>query len=137
MELSLSFSHRDIGSIPEKWDVADLDTFVSVIDGDRGSEYPNGADFSESGYCLFLNAGNVTKDGFKFDECTFISEQKDALLNKGKLKRNDLVLTTRGTVGNVACFDAAARRCGLSVLPRMTDISAKGMAVSSLPLAEV
>ncbi|MBU3846495.1 MAG: restriction endonuclease subunit S, partial [Candidatus Acinetobacter avistercoris] len=30
---------------------------------------------------------------------------KDALLRKGKLQKNDLVITTRGTVGNIAYFD--------------------------------
>jgi type I restriction enzyme S subunit len=35
----------------------------------------------------------------------FISAEKDALLHKGKLVRNDVVLTTRGTVGNSAYFD--------------------------------
>lgn len=93
--------------IPVEWAVTDFDTLVSVIDGDRGVHYPNGDDFRPSGYCLFLNAGNVTKDGFRFLECAFITREKDAQLNKGKLKRNDLVLTTRGTVGNVAYFDAA------------------------------
>ena len=34
----------------------------------------------------------------------FITEQKDAKLRKGKLKRNDLVLTTRGTIGNIGLY---------------------------------
>ncbi|MEM9995353.1 MAG: hypothetical protein AAGE79_14640, partial [Acinetobacter pittii] len=33
------------------------------------------------------------------------TKQKDSLLRKGKLERNDLVITTRGTVGNVAYFN--------------------------------
>jgi type I restriction enzyme S subunit len=54
---------------------------------------------------LFLNAKNVTKDGFDFNEKSFISREKDNLLRKGKLVRNDIVLTTRGTVGNVAFYN--------------------------------
>lgn len=81
------------------------DTPINIIDGDRGKNYPNGSDFTSSGYCLFLNAKNVTASGFSFEQTTFISKAKDELLRKGKLKRKDVVLTTRGTVGNVAYFD--------------------------------
>lgn len=77
---------------------------IQIIDGDRGKNYPNGSDFSSNGYCLFLNAKNVTADGFTFSERMFISEEKDKLLRKGKLQRKDTILTTRGTVGNVAYF---------------------------------
>lgn len=77
---------------------------LAVIDGDRGANYPKQHEFSSSGHCLFLNAGNVTQDGFVFSDCAFISEEKDSILRKGKLARHDLVLTTRGTVGNVAYF---------------------------------
>jgi type I restriction enzyme S subunit len=79
---------------------------LKVIDGDRGKNYPSQHDFNSSGYCLFLNAGNVTKNGFAFSDCAFISNAKDASLGKGKLQPDDVVLTTRGTVGNSAYFDA-------------------------------
>lgn len=78
---------------------------IKVIDGDRGEKYPNGDDFSDDGYCLFLNAKNVTKSGFIFNEVSFITKQKDEELRKGKLIRNDLIITTRGTVGNIAYYD--------------------------------
>jgi len=52
---------------------------IELIDGDRGKNYPKQHDFSSSGYCLFLNAGNVTKSGLDFHECAFISEEKDSL----------------------------------------------------------
>ena len=78
---------------------------LQVIDGDRGANYPNQAQFSAAGHCLFLNAGNVTTNGFRFSDCAFITAEKDATLRKGKLVRNDVVLTTRGTVGNAAYFD--------------------------------
>jgi len=75
-----------------------------IIDGDRGKNYPNRGDFLGAGHCLFLSATNVTKAGFDFSDCLFIDEKKDAALNKGKLCREDIVLTTRGTVGNTAFF---------------------------------
>ncbi len=76
-----------------------------IIDGDRGKNYPKQGDFLDSGHCLFLSATNVTKTGFDFSNCLFIDEKKDAALNKGKLQREDIVLTTRGTIGNTAYFN--------------------------------
>ncbi len=78
---------------------------LEIIDGDRGTNYPNQTEFSATGDCLFLNAGNVTTAGFRFADRAFITAEKDASLRKGKLIRNDVVLTTRGTVGNAAYFD--------------------------------
>lgn len=75
-----------------------------IIDGDRGKNYPTTDDFSNDGYCLFLNAKNVTSDGFSFENCMFITKDKDETLRKGKLSRGDVVLTTRGTIGNLAFY---------------------------------
>ena len=78
---------------------------INIIDGDRGTNYPNGDDFSNHGYCLFLNAKNVTKNGFVFIENSFITEAKDEILRKGKLQIFDIVLTTRGSVGHIAYYN--------------------------------
>ena len=78
-----------------------------IIDGDRGANYPKQEEFSDNGFCLFLNAKNVTVNGFSFENCMFITAEKDKLLRKGKLSRGDVVLTTRGTIGNLAFYDGA------------------------------
>jgi len=75
-----------------------------IIDGDRGKNYPTADEFSDEGYCLFLNAKNVTSTGFNFDTCMFVTKEKDEDLHKGKLSRGDVVLTTRGTLGNLAFY---------------------------------
>jgi restriction endonuclease S subunit len=80
-----------------------------IIDGDRGSNYPSKEDFSPAGHCLFLNTKNVRPDGFKFEELEFISAEKDRALRKGKLERGDVLLTTRGTVGNTALYDETVK----------------------------
>ncbi len=78
---------------------------LEIIDGDRGTNYPKKTDFGESGYCLFLNTSNVRKGAFDFSKCDFITSEKDSALRKGKLTRGDVVLTTRGTLGNSAHYD--------------------------------
>ncbi len=78
---------------------------IQLIDGDRGKNYPKQSEFQETGYCLFLSAKNVTKSGFQFSEKVYVSEERHNLLRAGKLERYDIVLTTRGTIGNVAFYD--------------------------------
>ncbi len=80
---------------------------VQLIDGDRGKNYPAKGDFFPKGYCLFLNTKNVTKEGFDFSQTIFINQAKDVLLRKGKLEVDDIILTTRGTIGNVAHYSQA------------------------------
>ncbi len=48
-----------------------LGKLVEFIDGDRGKNYPTFDEFTPTGYCLFLNASNVTSSGFNFDTCMF------------------------------------------------------------------
>ncbi len=90
---------------PTDWQETMLgDASLEILDGDRGKNYPKSDDFFEKEFCLFLNTGNVTSKGFDFQNTSFITREKDSTLRKGKLKPYDLVLTTRGTVGNVAFF---------------------------------
>lgn len=100
----LRFKKAD-GSDYPKWKELELKDILEVIDGDRGINYPKSIDFFENEYCLFLNAKNVTKNGFNFNDCLYITKEKDDLLSKGKLNKFDIVLTTRGSVGNFAYFD--------------------------------
>lgn len=88
------------------WQETKLDDApLEILDGDRGKNYPSQDEFQSNGYCLFLSTKNVRNDGFDFSDCQFISKERDELLRKGRLKRNDIVLTTRGTVGNIGFFD--------------------------------
>lgn len=86
-----------------------LGDLVDFIDGDRGKNYPTFDEFASTGYCLFLNASNVTSTGFNFDTCMFVTEEKDKSMNKGHLSLYDIVLTSRGTLGNVALYDKHIR----------------------------
>lgn len=57
---------------PEGWDVTEIkDARISIIDGDRGKNYPSKEEFSTEGFCLFLNTGNIKDDVFDFTTCDF------------------------------------------------------------------
>lgn len=93
-----------------EWQIQTLDSAgIEFIDGDRGKNYPSQDDFQDIGHCLFLSTKNVRSNGFDFGHCQFISTEKDELLRKGKLNRGDIVLTTRGTVGNTALYDESVK----------------------------
>lgn len=99
------YKESELGWIPKDWEVKKLEEITFIIDGDRGNNYPKESDFSDKGFCLFLSAKNVTKQGFSFNEKIFIPKYRDLKMNNGKLERLDIVITTRGTVGNCAIYN--------------------------------
>lgn len=82
-----------------------LSDIAVTVDGDRGKNYPKKAELTQTGDCLFLTAANVKPYGWSFEDNTFISKEKDGILHGGRLQKNDVVITTRGTLGNVAIYD--------------------------------
>jgi type I restriction enzyme S subunit len=124
--------------IPDDWMYGDLaKSGVDILDGDRGKEYPKETDFHNNEYCLFLSAKNVTKSGFKFEHKAFITREKDGKLRNGKLVRNDLVVTTRGTVGNVAFFDKSVPFENIRINSGMAIIRSVSSQVNSIFLNQL
>jgi type I restriction enzyme S subunit len=97
----------ELSSKVTNWHQSAIGNVCDLIDGDRGPNYPKREDYLPEGYCLFLSTKNVRPDGFDFSECQFLSEEKHRILRKGTLTRGDVVITTRGTIGNVAYYGAA------------------------------
>ena len=95
----------DLPQLPKNWKWVKLGEVVKTIDGDRGKNYPNKNELSSEGYCLFLSTKNVREGRFEFNENIFITKKKDEILRGGKLQIDDVVITTRGTLGNVAVYD--------------------------------
>ena len=94
----------------DAWEQRELLTIVDVLDGDRGKNYPAESDFTASGHTLFLNASNVTKDGFSFIDNQYISENKSDSMGNGKLQEDDIVVTSRGSLGHIAWYNADIMR---------------------------
>lgn len=96
---------QSVFTVNHEWKKLGDKSLLEIIDGDRGKNYPKKADFDVEGYCLFLNTKNVRPNGFAFESTMFITKKKDDALGNGKLKQNDVLLTTRGTIGNIAVYN--------------------------------
>ncbi|MBV7275719.1 restriction endonuclease subunit S [Clostridium sp. PL3] len=94
----------------EAWEQCKLNEIADVLDGDRGNNYPNGNEFQEIGHTLFLSASNVTTNGFMFDDTQYITEEKSNSMGNGKLLLNDIVLTSRGSIGHIAWYNKAIQQ---------------------------
>lgn len=110
---------------------------AEIIDGDRGKNYPKQDEFYPQGYCLFLNTGNVTKEGLTFEENQFITKEKDEALRKGKLKRGDIVYTTRGTVGNAGYYNSNVPYENVRINSGMVILRANGEIVNARFLYQI
>ena len=110
---------------------------AEIIDGDRGKNYPKQDEFYPQGYCLFLNTGNVTKEGLIFEENQFIMKEKDEALRNGKLKRGDIVYTTRGTVGNAGYYNSNVPYENVRINSGMVILRANGEIVDARFLYQI
>ncbi|MDG6118844.1 restriction endonuclease subunit S, partial [Lactococcus formosensis] len=89
----------------DDWEERKLEDISEIIDGDRGKNYPSGDDFKNNGHTLFLSAANVTKQGFLFKETQYITKLKSESLGSGKVILNDIILTSRGSIGHIGFYD--------------------------------
>nr|WP_243449303.1 restriction endonuclease subunit S [Clostridium perfringens] len=94
----------ELGEIPNEWQIKNLEDISYLIDGDRSSRYPGEKDIVEHGI-LFLSTQNIINSKIVYKNCKFITEEKFDELSKGKLQKNDLIITLRGSIGNVAKFN--------------------------------
>lgn len=91
------------------------DTNIKLIDGDRGKNYPKKTEMMSHGHTLFLNNKNISENFLDDSFGDFITEEKSNLLKKGKLNRNDIVLSTRGSVGNVGFYDSQVKNDNIRI----------------------
>ncbi len=87
------------------WKSYRFDDIFDFIDGDRGKNYPKRGDYKENGYCLFLSTQNVRLNYFDFSNRVYLTKEKHNSLRNGLLEYDDIIITTRGTIGNVALYD--------------------------------
>lgn len=78
------------------------ETNTQFIDGDRSARYPKREEYVDSGI-MFLNGESINRGTINKEAVNFITEQKYRDIKKGRIARNDILLTTRGNgIGDVA-----------------------------------
>lgn len=76
-----------------------LDCFIS--DGNYSSKYPKANEFVEYGI-PFIRANNMINNTIIDKNMYYITEEKHGVLLKGHLKKGDVLITTRGSLGQVS-----------------------------------
>jgi len=91
-----------VSRLPEGWNfktIKELD--LDISDGNYSSKYPKQSDFMQEGI-PFIRANNIKNMTVIKEDMRYISQQQHAELKKGHLKQNDILITTRGDIGQVA-----------------------------------
>ena len=85
--------------IPESWEWVRLSNIFSIINGDRGKNYPAKSTLSKKGIpfisALNLNGKTVIED----DNLLCLSDEQFNKLGNGKLIKDDVVVCIRGSLG--------------------------------------
>ncbi|MDL4840342.1 restriction endonuclease subunit S [Aquibacillus rhizosphaerae] len=92
-----------LGNVPTNWSIKKIKYIAKIIDGDRGTEYPNDKNLVNEGI-PFLSGENLNERGLTFNKVRYITEEKFSRLRQGKLKNGDLIVSVRGTIGSAGLF---------------------------------
>jgi type I restriction enzyme, S subunit len=96
------YKKTDVGVIPEEWEARPLRSInFDISDGNYSSKYPKASDFRAFGI-PFIRANNIRCMTVVDDDMRFISSAQHQELQKGHLKAKDVLITTRGEIGQVA-----------------------------------
>lgn len=91
----------EVGEIPEDWEVKKTETVIQEI-----SMGPFGSDIKVSNFILHgvpvLNGSNVRSTKISDIFTNFVSEKKSKSLKKAVASRGDVVITHRGTLGQIS-----------------------------------
>lgn len=96
------FKDSELGPIPEGWEVNSIDRIgFEIGDGNYSSKYPTAKEFVESGI-PFIRAVNMVNGVLTRDDLKYITKEKHNTITKGHLKKGDILLVTRGNIGEIA-----------------------------------
>jgi type I restriction enzyme S subunit len=86
----------------KNWNLVEIgNSGLKIADGNYSAKYPNSSEFISEGV-PFIRANNFKNKTIIDDELYFISSKKHSELKKGHLLPNDVLITTRGNIGQVA-----------------------------------
>lgn len=83
----------------EKVRLGDLECFIS--DGNYSSKYPRNDEFVKEGV-PFIRCNNFKNNTIIKEDMYYITKEKHSFLLKGHVKEGDILITTRGSLGQIA-----------------------------------
>ncbi len=94
-----------------------LSSVAEILNGDRSTNYPSGNDFVAFGF-PFINAGHLKNGEIDFSNMDYISEDKYRRLSGAKIRKNDILLCLRGSLGKYAVsnIDEGAPASSIAVI---------------------
>ena len=104
--------------IPESWIWVRLSQIWTVLNGDRGKNYPAKSKLSKIGI-PFISAGNLDgKTVIRDESLLCMTEEQYSRLGNGKLRKGDVVVCIRGSLGKhgIYPFDKGAIASSLVIL---------------------
>src|SRR5690606_20121316 len=92
--------------VPIRWKWLRIEDVSTLINGDRGINYPNVKEYVPKGV-PWINTGHIDRDGsLSSSRMNFITRKKFDSLGSGKTKKGDLVYCLRGaTLGKTAIVE--------------------------------
>lgn len=85
--------------VPNYWVWTRLSEITSILNGDRGKNYPAKNKLFKEGEIPFISAANIENGKILRENLLFLSEEQYGKLKAGKLKENDLLFCIRGSLG--------------------------------------
>ena len=101
------YKQTEVGVIPEDWTYCSVGNLVAdgviekPLDGNHGNIHPKSSDYVPDGI-PFIMANDFENDHVNLRSCHFIKKEQADKLQKGFAVNGDVLLTHKGTVGNVA-----------------------------------
>ncbi|MDN6683637.1 MAG: restriction endonuclease subunit S [Bifidobacterium crudilactis] len=108
---------QTFSALLENWPLAPLGLFFSILNGDRGVNYPKAEEITQAGI-PFINAGDVTERRISLSQAKFVSEEKYESMGGAKLRQGDILFCLRGSLGKhgLVDFDGGSVASSLCVL---------------------
>ena len=113
-----------LGSVPEHWNITTVRNLIRsgklvLQDGNHGELHPTANDYVEAGI-PFLMANNVRNGNLIMGDVKRISKQLADKLRIGFAKAGDMLLTHKGTVGEVALIPLDIKEDYWMLTPQVT-----------------
>ena len=94
--------NSEYGLIPKNWSLKRIDEMnLDISDGNYSSKYPTKQEFKDEGI-PFIRGTDFVGYSISKKALMFITPEKHSILKKGHLKKNDILITTRGEIGRIA-----------------------------------